>query len=99
MLNACQSHVGLEGGRLIRRSRILDIFSLQVRGSTYMWNILYAELYGICVAVVVCTCSSRYVGCESPTSVRSEFVPRRAFDGHVIRANRHRRLFTSQLHN
>ena len=28
-------------------------------------------------------------------SVRSEFVPRRGFDGHVIAANRHRRRFTS----
>jgi len=37
-------------------------------------------------------CSSRYVGCESPTSVHSEFVPRRGFDGQPIGTTRHRRF-------
>jgi len=35
---------------------------------------------------------SRYVGCESPTSVHSEFVPRRGFDGQLIGAPRRRRF-------
>ena len=45
----------------------------------------------VVTGVAVC-CVSRYIECESPTSVHSEFVPRRGFDGHVTASTRQRRF-------